>query len=579
MKKIKQHLFLFLFANFMFFSCMNEFSVQTTSKLEESPVNESSEVIKLGSQRENPFTLLSRQVVADSEENYIYFKIRTNDFENLAKIENILGDLQTVPLDYEVLEGGCENPENPENDEYTPWFYAMRPIEIYKQVQELGEIEEIFRTYLSEEDLIAFSENDNSDSGARFFWKNYKSVQPKGKVQFWDEVLQKYVPLEGAKVTVSQWCHVKTVYTKSDGTFDIGENFTSFWQNTANIKVTFSKKNSDSVYNAFSPITSYYNAGDKSISSLSDCTINIVNNTKQVNYARILNASTVYRNLAKADNITTPSAIKFWAANYMSSAITLMQDVLGVDATSIGAVIGTVNPGVGNIIGALSGAALASYLPDIIIGVQKPSTKTLSERIIETVFHEMAHASHYTAIGVGQVSYWNLEYLKMLGGWISLIWQGESPLENCYNDGSSKQVCLIESWAYFYGYYLIDKYYNTNIRNSTKNPNAIITERNYKNLLEYTITDYTDYFYPQAFYDLIDDEQDEKLNDDGNVVENGTADKCSNYTISQIFAPYKNFSTQSISEWYKKFVELYVFSDEQEKANIKATFKHNGVDL
>lgn len=32
-------------------------------------------------------------------------------------------------------------------------------------------------------------------------------------------------------------------------------------------------------------------------------------------------------------------------------------------------------------------------------------------------------------------------------------------------------------------------------------------------------------------------------------------------------------------EWYKKFVELYVFSDEQEKANIRATFKHNGVDL
>ncbi len=127
MKNFKRSFFTLLLANLAFFSCTNEFSIKTSSAYEESQINETSEVIKLASQRENPFASSSRQVTADVKENYVYFKIRTNVFENLAQIESILGDLQTIPLDYEVVEGGCENPENPENDEYTPWFYAMCP--------------------------------------------------------------------------------------------------------------------------------------------------------------------------------------------------------------------------------------------------------------------------------------------------------------------------------------------------------------------------------------------------------------------------------------------------------------------
>ncbi len=84
-----------------------------------------------------------------------------------------------------------------------------------------------------------------------------------------------------------------------------------------------------------------------------------------------------------------------------------MRDVIAVDAATVGAVIGT--------------------------GIVPGKTKT--ETITEMVFHEMSHASHYTSIGNGKITYWNEEYIQMLGGWLELLCKGESPINNCYNDG------------------------------------------------------------------------------------------------------------------------------------------------
>lgn len=64
-------------------------------------------------------------------------------------IEAILDDLNTVPLDYEVIEGGCINTQNSGSDEFTPWFYSMTTIEKYNEVKDLGETEVIDEMYIS----------------------------------------------------------------------------------------------------------------------------------------------------------------------------------------------------------------------------------------------------------------------------------------------------------------------------------------------------------------------------------------------------------------------------------------------
>ena len=71
-----------------------------------NPEISTSEEIVLGEKRENPFAK-SLERSADQEEvqaNYVYFKIRTTNIENIEKLENLFETLNTIPLDYEIDE-------------------------------------------------------------------------------------------------------------------------------------------------------------------------------------------------------------------------------------------------------------------------------------------------------------------------------------------------------------------------------------------------------------------------------------------------------------------------------------------
>ena len=153
----------------------------------------------------------------------------------------------------------------------------------------------------------------------------------------------------------------------------------------------------------------------------------------------------------------------------------------------------------------------------------------------------MAHASHFTGIGIGNITYWNEEYIKMLGGWAAVIWRGEDLSKNCYNNGNSKQVCLIESWGYFIGFYLMSKYYS-----------GCNTSMSYKYVLSQGIRNYP-YFYIDVYNELL-----------------------KNFTVSQIFEPYKSFSVQSLTSWFNKFKSINTTIDSEK---IKEMIKDKGYVL
>ncbi len=500
----------------------------------------SSEELVVGTRRNIPFNPLNNRNNS-IKPNYVYFRIRTNNIENIEIIEQLLGDLNTVPLEYTILEGGCVYPDNKGTEEFSPWFYSMTLFETYNKVKLLGDTEIFEEIYLSDDDLKKFTEveNDFYESNSRFLWFNYKKARPCGYVYFYDEVKEKYCPLKNVKVTVSQWCHVKSVYTNDEGYYDIGENFTTCWQDTASVKITF-ESHTDSVYDQFAVANAYYKTKDTSVSNLKNNNIRFTANTKQNNYGIIINAATEYRRYAREDKITEPSDLKFWACSFMNGGLTLMRDVIIVDSAAIGAIIGTgVAPGAGTTIGTITGAALATYFPDILISLNYED-RSHTEGITETVFHEMAHASHFYGIGTGSVTYWNKEYLEMLGGWCEVLVNGESPFENCYNNGNSKQICHIESWAYFYGYLLTNRYFE-----------EYTTVNNYLYLLE-GIFSYNDFiFYDTVYYKLYKD----------NLL-----------TVSQIFNPYKYFLVQSSSSWYNKLLDLYKDIDKSKIKNILQRF-------
>lgn len=306
------------------------------------------------------------------------------------------------------------------------------------------------------------------------------------------------------------------------------------------MKITF-ETNKDVVYPEWSVVKASYNAGDKKVKNLSKNNIYLAKTTKQNNFGILTNAANMYRKFAKADGISEPQNLKFWAGSGMVGGLTLMQDVVTADLASIGSAIGSIGGTPWAVAGAVAGGLIGSYFPDIMIST-RAENMTQTESITEYVFHEMAHASHYTGIGLGNVTYWNLEYIKMLGGWVEVLANGSSPLQDCYNGGKSKQVCLIESWGYFYGYYLMNKYYG---ENRTQYDYVAYLDGTYNRL---------PYFFHTVYYRL-----NKKI------------------PINQIFEPYKYFSVQSVETWYSKLVELNKGIDSS--GEIKKAFKEKGIAL
>ena len=129
----------------------------------------------------------------------------------------------------------------------------------------------------------------------------------------------------------------------------------------------------------------------------------------------------------------------------------------------------------------------------------------------------------------------------MKSGWVEVFCNGENPAENCYNDGKSKQVCLIETWGYFIGFYLMIKYYSNNS-----------TVKNYKSRLLGNGKSYS-YFYYDVYYELL-----------------------KNYSVEQIFTPYNYFSVQSLTSWFEKFKSL---NKEIDSEKLKDTITSRGYCL
>lgn len=130
----------------------------------------------------------------------------------------------------------------------------------------------------------------------------------------------------------------------------------------------------------------------------------------------------------------------------------------------------------------------------------------------------------------------------MLGGWISVLSNGSSPFDNCYNDGKNAQVSFIESWGYFMVFYLTYRYFN-----------------DYRTKISYDYylsgkSSFCSFFYYSSYYKILQ-----------------------YISISQIFTPYKYYSVKSINNWYSKQIELNEKFDSLKE--IKQVFMNRGISL
>ncbi|MCQ2592469.1 MAG: hypothetical protein MJ188_06750 [Treponema sp.] len=500
--------------------------------------------IQVGRKIENPFSMKNRQAEQDVEANYYYFRVRTNVLEGIEYIKSVCGDLNVIPYDVEVIQGGSEYSENLGDENHSPWYYYTLPVEIVDSFDSADyEVEILDEMYLDEEALEELNSMEEGEEApeetenARLLWNNWKRVNPSGYVYVYDEVEKDYKPVPNVRVTITQWCFTHSEYTDSNGKYSFSVKFSTLFQNNALVTVWFENDNED-VMHSGNISTSYYTQGHKNVGDLKGNNIKIKKGTDAHKYATIFRAAELYRRYIRESDIgvTQPQKLRIWMNPNDSSGITLMGDnIIGDTADLIAIFIGLCKGGV--FTGAVTTDLLCSYLPDLIIGCKNyidedEIEKTSTEIAFSVTFHEMAHASHYESLGFfHKNAYWGKEYSEMVLGWCSQILKGQNPNKNCYNEGKSQLVCHIESWGYFMEDYLMNRHY--------KNMNTV---KNYLDYLQDPNVEHFSFFYNQSYYKMIE----------------------SGYSINQIFKIYTNYKVKTKDQFITTFIKEYNLNDKEQ---------------
>ena len=194
------------------------------------------------------------------------------------------------------------------------------------------------------------------------------------------------------------------------------------------------------------------------------------------------------------------------------------------------------DPFAGLIVSLISAVAVNS-LPDIVQNIGPYDSRSFTEYVSWSIFHELAHASHQQATGN---DIWDLWW----GDYVTMLVNG-----NQYNK-DSEIMSLVESWGFFYGNVLSDRKFGSG------------GLKNYINELD----DYTrNYLYEGVFYDLLDGYNYKE-----------TWDNISGVSINSIFAPLKDKSIKSLKSYYSKFLEYYPFYP---VSDVKLIFLSNSIKL
>lgn len=502
--------------------------------------NINSEIV-LGDKIENIFTIeqvnarnAANGIEEEVEPNYIYFRCRTEDEDAQKWLSEKFDFLSIVPIDREIVEGGTiyRDPELSEDE--CPWVYLMKPIEDYNEVVEKGLIVEVIdEMYLDEEDIAILSAEgleipedgyltvDVENEASRGLWKKIKKFFtkyianiPSGKVVVYDTIIDKPAPIKGVQVYSNQLGVIGKASTNSNGKFTIPVAYTSLG-GLVQIIVRFENPNitinmPEKLTNILGAATYY--AGSHRIENISSLCIELKKGSN-AKYAAVMNAYNDYCDYCDKNSVTKPKSLNIWVVSGKGNSCTPLCRYAGRDMIlAASGVTALFMPTVTSIL-----ALTSSLQPDIILDVKNANDSNYTEVISRNMFHELSHASHYFGLGVNGKIIWAREYADMIKGWKN----SDDPFEDCYNNGGTSLVKLIESWGYFSSYYMMAWKYPVQ---SFKDK---VNKRDYLEELKTRALDSEgnskQYFYYSGLYNLIA-EKDEKYRY-----------TCSNYTYRQLY--------------------------------------------
>ena len=289
------------------------------------------------------------------------------------------------------------------------------------------------------------------------------AAKPSGKINVYDTQLAAAVPVRKVRVVARRWFKIERVFTDNSGNFQ----FTKRFKHKVRINVKF--KNSDAAIRGMkgARLWQILFPVKKTLGIYADDKNNILHTfntflslgSKGNRFwvaATTHNAVQEYRDFASAEGIGLPSTgIKIIVTNWVVSGggaspmwnkralSDLPETFVRIYLTSSSSLIA------GGVF------ALEEVLrKQINIAISYKETK--SDKVKETVYHELSHCAHYQKLGNGWYGPFVQAELKAM----LLSSSANSPYGK-KTDANSDIIALGEQWAYYMGRYLTDKKYGS----------------------------------------------------------------------------------------------------------------------
>lgn len=423
------------------------------------------EEVHIGRKLNNPYTVENMKKAQDSllnigrlsnpidiQPTHLYVQIYPEDSADMNKIlEDTTLHLFPYPLDYEIEgEGSFEVQEGE-----TPEVYTVVPVG-YNFPINYRVIDECYiPTDYSDPDVITLEVGSFVRTGnvteeelkdlfsTKSIWK-----YPKGYVRVHNTESNQNEGVRGVHVYTRKLVNIACAYTNNNGYYSISRGY--LWN--PHYAVVFENSNGFKIWGNIGPITpAIHNVGTHSRNGYD---ITIGTNSQAWSWATINNAALLYRtNFVPHFGVTnTPSNLRFWYinkySNLGSASAPMLRHVAGYASSQVAkwlqifGVSGTTS----YIIGGALWCAM-QFCPDILV-MNNNATDTKSLHL--TIFHEMAHATHYSKSGS---SYW----LNYIGQICLNLGYGSS-----YN-GINGIVGVGEMWGDYFGKKCYNYYYNPDL--------------------------------------------------------------------------------------------------------------------
>ncbi|MBR5300424.1 MAG: hypothetical protein IKU36_09275 [Bacteroidales bacterium] len=407
--------------------------------------------IVLGDRLQNPYTTENmtkalqslyptRADRVDVKTTNLYVRFLPTDKEQYDKLRSLGLDMMDHPMDYDIIVDGdwYHDPDVPEGD--VTWQYAVVPRDFtFPDIR----YEILDECYIAENDPGTRSDGIDweaveresyvlTGNGSRLASPGTRAsgkMTPSGRITIEDEKYKGGQPFGVSGVRVSCNSFVKTAhaYTDRDGYYQMDKSFAS------DIRYRLVFKNEKSFSIGFNLVLVPASVSTLGKSSPEGVSMTVTKDSDEKLYRRCVvnNAAYDYISRCGAEDMgisAPPSDLRIWIFGGMESSSAVMFHhgaLLSYDL--IQACLGKYYP------------LVEMFLPDITIGTKGDETY---DTIYSTTCHELAHASHFSKVGI---SYWNSYILYIMESFID---SGGMT----YGDGSGRNAgyCEIgEMWAYY----------------------------------------------------------------------------------------------------------------------------------